>query len=68
VFEEAKLQDRLALPEPVTLVGLTTHEVLFVPRLTTPARPFRPVTVMVEVPGVPALTVTLVGFAEIVKS
>jgi hypothetical protein len=56
------------LPEPVTLVGLTTHEVLFVPRLTTPARPFRPVTVMVEVPGVPALTVTLVGFAEIVKS
>jgi hypothetical protein len=56
------------LPEPVTLVGLTPHEVLFVPRLTTPAKPFRPVTAMAEVPGVPALTVTLVGFAETVKS
>ncbi len=68
MFEEAKLQDRFALPEPVTLVGLTPHEVLFVPRLTTPAKPFRPMTAMAEVPGVPALTVTLVGFAEMVKS
>jgi hypothetical protein len=68
VFEVAKLQDRFALPEPVTLVGLTPHEVLFVPRLTTPAKPFKPVTAMAEVPGVPALTVTPVGFAETVKS
>lgn len=68
MFEVAKLQDKLAVPEPVTLVGLTPHEVLFVPRLTTPAKPFRPPTVIVEVPGVPALTVTLVGFAETVKS
>jgi hypothetical protein len=56
------------LPEPVTLVGLRPHEVLFVPRLTTPEKPFRPATVMVDVPGVPALTVTLVGLAETVKS
>lgn len=68
MFGEAKLQDRLAVPEPVTLVGLTEQDVLFVPRLTTPAKPFRPVTVIFEVPGVPALTVTLVGFATTVKS
>jgi hypothetical protein len=68
VLEEAKLQDRLAIPEPATLVGLIAHEVLFVPRLIVPAKPFWPVTVMVDVPGAPALTVTLVGLAAIVKS
>jgi hypothetical protein len=35
---------------------------------TTPAKPFTPVTVMVEVAAVPALTVILVGLAAIVKS
>ncbi len=54
--------------EPVTLVGLIEHDVLFVPRLTTPAKPFRPATVIVELPEVPALTVMLVGFAPKVKS
>jgi len=68
VLAELKLQDRLATPEPVTLVGLIAHEVLFVPRLTTPANPFRPVTVIVEVPGELTLTVMLVGFAARVKS
>jgi hypothetical protein len=68
VFEEAKVQDRFAGPEPVTVLGLTVQDVLFVPRLTIPAKPFWPVTVMVEVPCVPALTVTLVGFAATVKS
>jgi len=68
VLAELKLHDRLAAPEPVTLVGVTAHEVLFVPRLTTPANPFKPVTVIVEVPGEPTLTVMLVGLAAMVKS
>ena len=68
MLAELKLHDRLAAPEPVTLVGLIAHEVLFVPMLTTPANPFRPVTVMAEVPGEPTLTVMLVGFAAMVKS
>ena len=62
------MHESVALPEPVTLVGATEHEVLLVVRLTTPANPFRPVTVIVEVPAVPALTVTEVGLAAIVKS
>jgi len=62
------LQERLAVPEPVTLVGLIAQEVLFVPRLTTPVKPFLPVTVMVEEPEAPTLTVTLVGLALTVKS
>jgi len=64
----AKVHDNVALPEPVTLVGATEQEVLFVVRLTTPAKPFTAVTVIVEVPAVPALTVTLVGLAAMVKS
>ena len=64
----ANVHDNVALPEPVTLVGATEHEVLLVVRLTMPANPWRPVTVIVEVPGEPAFTVTLVGLADIVKS
>ena len=64
----AKVQDRVELPEPVTLVGDTVHEVLFVARVTTPANPLTAVIVIVEVPAEPALTVTLVGDAVIVKS
>ena len=37
-------------------------------RLTTPLKPWRAVTVMVEVPAVPALAVTDAGLAPIVKS
>ncbi len=62
------MHDNVALPEPVTLVGATEHEVLLVARLTTPANPWRPVTVIIEVPAELALTVTLVGLAAIVKS
>ena len=64
----AKVHDRVELPEPVTLVGETLHEVLLVVRATTPANPLTPVIVIVEVPALPALTVTLVGAAAIVKS
>jgi len=63
------VHDRVALPEPVTLVGETAHDaVVFVARATTPAKPFRPVTVIVEVPAAFTLTLTLVGLAAIVKS
>ena len=65
---DAKVQDRVALPEPVTLVGLTVHEVLLEDRLTKPVKPFRAVTVMVEVALVPASTVILDGLALMLKS
>ncbi len=63
-----KVHDRVELPEPVTLVGDTVHDVLLVVRLTTPAKPFTEEIVIVEVPAEPALTVTLVGDAVMVKS
>ena len=63
-----KVQASVELPEPVTLVGLSVQAVLLLARLTIPANPFSPVTVIAEVAAVPALTVTLVGLAAIVKS
>ena len=62
------MHESVELPEPVTLVGESEHEVLLVVRATTPANPLRPVTVIVDVPAEPALTVTLAGAAVIVKS
>jgi len=64
----ANVHDSVAVPEPVTLAGETLHAVLSTVRLTTPPKLFTAVTVMVEVPAVPALTVKLVGFAVTVKS
>ncbi len=64
----AKLHDNVEPPDPVTLLGVRLHDVLLLARLTTPAKPWRPVIVIVEVPAEPALTVTLVGLALIVKS
>ena len=64
----AKVHESVELPEPVTLVGETVHDVLLVVRLTTPAKPFRPVIVIAEVAAVPGLNVTVVGLAAIVKS
>jgi hypothetical protein len=64
----AKVHESVELPEPVTLVGASEHEVLLVVRLTTPANPFRPVTVMVDVAAVPGVKLTLDGLATIVKS
>ena len=64
-----KVHDNVELPEPVTLVGETEQEaVVLVARLTTPAKPLRPVTVIVEVPEALTLTLTLVGLAVMVKS
>ena len=53
-------QETVAVPEPVTLVGVIAPQVRPVGgvsvRLTTPAKPFRAVTVIVEVADWPALT------------
>ena len=64
----AKLQERLAPPDPVTLDGVIVQAVLFDDKLTSPANPFRAVTVTADVPAEPALTVTDAGLAEIEKS
>jgi hypothetical protein len=68
VLTDAKLQERLALPDPVTVEGVRVHAGLFDDKLTIEANPFRPVTVIVEVPTEPALTDIEVGVAVIEKS
>lgn len=55
-----KVHEKAEVPEPVTLVGARLQEVLFVVRLTTPAKPFRAVTVIVDVPAALTLELTLV--------
>jgi len=60
---DAKVQDRVELPEPLRPVGTSVHAVLLEDRLTKPVKPFRAVTVMLEVAAVPALTVMLTGSA-----
>ena len=62
------VHDRVELPDPVTLVGETLHDVLLVARPTTPAKPLTADIVMLDVPAAFTLTVTLVGLAAIVKS
>jgi len=64
----AKVQDSVELPDVVTLVGLSVQAVLLLARLTVPVNPLSGVIVIVEVPADPALTVTVVGLAVIVKS
>ena len=67
------MHDNVLVPEPVTLVGVRVQvkpvagETVAV-RETIPLNPFRAVTVIVEVPAVPAFTLTVVGLAAIVKS
>jgi len=63
-----KLQDRVEDPEPVRLMGDKLHEVLSATRFTTLGKPFRLVTVTVEIPTEPAGTVRDVGLAEMLKS
>ena len=62
------MQDRVALPDPVRLVGETLHEVLFVIRFTVPVKPLIGATVIVEVPAVPTFRVVAVGLAVMAKS
>jgi len=61
------------VPEPVTLVGVRVQVRPVAGEMledsdTTPENPWSAVTVMVDVPAVPAFTVTAVGLAAIVKS
>jgi hypothetical protein len=65
--------ERVDVPEPVTLVGVRVQVspvvgLVLATMFTIPLKPLRAETVIVEVPTTPALTVTVVGFAEIVKS
>jgi hypothetical protein len=62
------VQERVEAPEPATLLGLVLHEVLLVLRLTVPVKPFREVTVRLDVPLEPTFTLMLVGFAVTAKS
>jgi hypothetical protein len=66
-----ELQERVAVPELVTLVGVIAPQVKFAGtvsvRLTVPVKPLMAATVMVDVADVP--TVTAAGeVAAIVKS
>jgi hypothetical protein len=67
------VHDRVAVPEPVMEFGVIVQvrpvagETVTV-RLTTPLKPWRAVTVIVEVAAVPALVAAEVGLAAIVKS
>jgi hypothetical protein len=64
-----KAHDRVALPDPVTLVGETEHEeVVFVTRLTRAENPSSPVIVMLDVAALPTFSLVLIGLAAIVKS
>jgi hypothetical protein len=65
---DANVHESVEAPEPFTLDGDTVHEVLLVARLTILPKPFRLVMVTVDMPAEPALVVTLVGLAVIVKS
>jgi hypothetical protein len=67
------VQDRVELPEPVILVGVTAQVIPVVGdnvavRLTTPPNPLAEATVIVDIPAWSTLTATLVGLAERVKS
>lgn len=66
-------QDKVEVPEPVTLVGLRVQAIpvaglLVEVKPAVPANPFTAATVIVDVPAWLTLTATLVGLAAIVKS
>jgi hypothetical protein len=67
------VHERVDVPEPVTLVGVRVQVspvagLTLDVKLTIPLKPPRAVMVIVEVPATLALTVTVVGLAEMVKS
>jgi hypothetical protein len=65
---DEKVQDSVELPEPLTLFGATLHEVLLVLRLTILEKPFRPLTVTLDVPAEPMFTLTFVELPARAKS
>ena len=62
------MQESVEIPDPVRLVGESVQDVLFVVRITTPAKLLTAATVTVEVPAAPASTVSDVEVATMVKS
>jgi hypothetical protein len=63
-----KVQDSVAVPDPVTLFGVTEHTALLADRLTAPPNPLIDETVMIEDPATPVFTLTVAGLAVTVKS
>ena len=64
-----KVQESTELPEPpVIVVGARLHAALSDTRATSPVNPLTGEMVIVEVPAELTTTVTVVGFAEMVKS
>ncbi len=66
-----ELRLRVAVPDPVTVVGCMDALRLKdgkTERLTRPVKPSRAVIVIVEVPGLSLLIVTGLGLAEMEKS
>jgi hypothetical protein len=63
-----KVQVSVDVPEPVTLVGDRAQDPLLLVRLTTPLKPWRAVTVIVEEAAVFVTVVTAVGLAVTAKS
>jgi hypothetical protein len=64
-----KVHESVEVPEPpVTVAGVKVHAVLSLVRATSPVKPFNGAIVIVDVPGVPTITETVVGLAVSVKS
>src|SRR5207244_12753444 len=60
-FPPVEAHEMMALPEPVTRVGVRAQAVLLVARLTTPARPLSDGMRAVEFQAAPGSTVILAG-------
>jgi hypothetical protein len=64
---DVNVHESVAVPEPVTVAGLTEHAALLAERLTTPLNWLSADIVIVEVPAAFVFTGTVVGFAAIVN-
>ena len=63
------VQDSVGVPEPpLTVAGVTVQAALSVARVTVPVKPLTGEIVIVDVPAEFTVTVTLVGFTDMVKS
>lgn len=67
------MQESVEVPDPPEmLVEDKLHErlveLVVTDRATVPAKPLTELIVIIDVPGTPVFTVTLVGLAEMVKS
>jgi len=65
----ANVQDSVEVPEPpLTVAGVTVQAPLSLARVTMPVKPLTGEIVIVDVPAEFTVTVTLVGFTDMVKS